>query len=167
MEKLGLSSLTERIHKLESQKKVAKSEEEEEEDLFSVLYQKQKELKKKQLRDLNETYLKALFDTLDQVNETKLVAVILFTNNYVERNIDAIAKLVQTKKSEEMEILIVCDFITRIFGDHFKNTLIEESVRALRGCQIIHTSINVEKMCEKTKVEETKQHRKKIKFFGK
>lgn len=141
--KHGLNKLNERIYKLEQ---VC----EDTDDLLDILTKKQKSIKKAKLQELNDVYMANLTDTINELSKDNFFNILSFTIQFSEENIDSISQILLTKKSDELLILVVIDFMTKIYNGEYTDKFIENCIIGIQilkntNKHIIDEPITIEK----------------------
>lgn len=148
--KQGLNKLNERLYKLEQ---VC----EDTDDLLDILTKKQKSIKKAKLQELNDVYMANLSDTINELSKDNFFNILSFTIQFSEENIDSISQILLTKKSDELLILVVIDFMTKIYNGEYTDKFIENCI----------IGIQTLKNTNKYIIDEPKNIEKKKSFFRK
>lgn len=125
MEKLhGLNTLGNRLQRVEERIFESKN------NLISKIKNKHENQQQMNLDKMNTNYKVSLFENIDDLSDSNIIEIIIFTIKYVKQNIDSISKLLQIKTSEDL-ILFTIISLLEIDHDTYSSDMLLLSVTSL------------------------------------
>jgi len=100
----GIRSLAQRIQSLEIEKEI-------DDNLITRLQKAEKEMKNKELSKLNELFVIALEENVQDLDKNNLVEIISFANLFVKQNIANIAILCNSRVTDEFVTLAIISMV--------------------------------------------------------
>ena len=120
----GIRSLDQRLAYLEETKGM-------DDNLITRLQKAENEKIKRELSKLNESFVVSLEENVPDLDKNNLIEIISFANLFVKQNIVNIAKLCNSRKSDEFETLaIISIIISKYPTDNLE--FLEKSVTTIR-----------------------------------
>ena len=159
--KIGLSTLKDRLHKLENQSNHQQDNDDELSKLVSRLKSKEMENKKKTMASILEHFEKDLKQSVI-VDENNVVKILIFCIKYVEQNHLRLSGYLGVKTCSEFKHEL-CKSLTNHLCATYSHEMIDLAITTL--CTEIYPKLNDIEEILKDKPDET--IKKKKSFFGK